>query len=366
MLKHIRTAVRALNLDDQARAAYGWYHSWKRSCVWPLQLSVMRLMARWEWTSTLYYAFGSSAFRREHQAILAGRVRYYDRQRSGETAVYLLRRNIHRIEKGLVMRPRRPVFAIDYIEETTASYCNLAGADGCEAVQDELLWARDVLDTYFCVSGEHAAVDACRASFAAVGMKREMQRMVPYKRDLSSAPVSFDDLHALSRRRRSVRVFKQIAVPRELIDKALSVAVQAPSACNRQPYRFRIFDTAERVLRIASIPMGTTGFSDQIPSIAVMVGEQGAFFDERDRHVIYIDASLAAMSFLFALETLGLSSCCINWPDIGSKEVAMRRELGLRDDERVIMLIAIGYPDPDGMVPYSQKKALTQVRTYNE
>lgn len=369
-MKRLREAVHALGLQKPARTAY---RIWNRAlrALWPLRLAVLRILSRSGGASTFYYACLSSAFRREHQAVLAGRVRYHDEQQSGESAIYLLRRSVHRIEKGLISRPRRSVFATHYIGAATDSYCQLAsqrGEDGGEdGTSDELLWAGDVLSTYFDIAGPHPTIDKARERFLTAHRPRDQGRLAPYRRDLRDDPsVTFDSLHALARRRRSVRWFKQKPVPRELIDRALDVAVQAPSACNRQPYRFRIFDEPKRVRNVASIPMGTTGFSDNFPAVAVLVGEQSAYFDERDRHLIYIDASLAAMSFLFALESLGLSSCCINWPDIAEKEAAMQRALGLRPDERVIMLIAIGYPDPHGMVPYSQKRPLDSVRTYNK
>ncbi len=44
----------------------------------------------------------------------------------------------------------------------------------------------------------------------------------------------------------------------------------------------------------------------------------------------------------------------------------MAQLLGLDGDEQVVMLTAIGYPDPDGMIPYSEKKAVESVRSYNE
>jgi nitroreductase len=97
----------------------------------------------------------------------------------------------------------------------------------------------------------------------------------------------------------------------------------------------------------------------------VIVGKQRNFFSERDRHLIYIDSSLAAMSFLFALEVQGISSCCVNWPDIAENETAMSDLLELAPDERPIMLVALGYPDPEGMVANSTKKALPQLRRYN-
>ena len=41
------------------------------------------------------------------------------------------------------------------------------------------------------------------------------------------------------------------------------------------------------------------------------------------------------------------------------------QELHLAPYERPIMLIAVGHPDPGGMVPRSQKKPLHTLRRYN-
>ncbi|MFC7212459.1 hypothetical protein ACFQL3_18500, partial [Natronoarchaeum sp. GCM10025321] len=59
--------------------------------------------------------------------------------------------------------------------------------------------------------------------------------------------------------------------------------------------------------------------------------------------------------FQFALETQGLASRCINWPAIPNNERKLQSLLNLESDETVVMLMAIGYPDPDGMIPYSEK-----------
>lgn len=357
-----KAALRSLGLSQAGRKVY---QSVVRA-VQPSKMAALRLVSRSGMASTIYYALVSSAFRREHQAVLAGRVAYHDEHKSGASAAYLLRRNVHRIEKGLIMRPRRGIFATGYIGETAKTYERLAHSNGANGITNDLEWADGVLSTYFDATEDHPAIANARARFASRRVTTESPKLTPYRRDLTTpASVDFDDLHALSMRRRSVRWFKQEPVPRELIDKALSVAIQAPSACNRQPYKFRLYDEPERTRRIAAIPMGTSGFSDNIPTIAVLIGDQSAYFNERDRHVIYIDASLAAMSFLLALETLGLSTCCINWPDIGSKEKKIRAELDLELHERVIMLIAIGYPDEDGLVPYSQKRAIPEVRSFN-
>jgi nitroreductase len=162
-----------------------------------------------------------------------------------------------------------------------------------------------------------------------------------------------------------VRWYLDKAVPREMIDRAIEAARQAPSACNRQPFVFRIFDDKEKAREIAAIPMGTKGFADKLPAVAVLVGQLRAYPYERDRHAIYVDGSLAAMSFMFAMETLELATCPINWPDQEPHETRMREALNLEPDERVIMLIAFGWPDPEGQVPYSAKRDLSQIRHYS-
>jgi hypothetical protein len=44
----------------------------------------------------------------------------------------------------------------------------------------------------------------------------------------------------------------------------------------------------------------------------------------------------------------------------------MQKALNLDFDERVVMLIAVGYPDPNGMVAWSEKKSLDILRRYND
>jgi nitroreductase len=70
------------------------------------------------------------------------------------------------------------------------------------------------------------------------------------------------------------------------------------------------------------------------------------------------------MAFQFALEVQGIGSCCINFPDVPGPEMAMAKALHLAPDERPIMLISFGYPDPAGEVPFSQKKSIDELRRY--
>ena len=321
-------------------------------------------------SASIYYTFFNGAFRREQLAMVAGRKRYRFDVANPCDGSALLRRNIHRLEKGLLMRPRRPVFALDYLDETVDIYVRVVEALGEQDQEDQdsvVRWAHNVLAEYFAVTAEHPKTESARNRFRASQQVVPSDRqLVPYLRDLDrELSVSYDDMRALAHRRRSVRWFLDKPVPRDVIDRAVTVASQSPSACNRQPFVFRIIDDPELVRQVAVVPMGTPGFAHNIPVMAVIVGQLRNYPFERDRHVIYVDGSLAAMSFMYALEVQGIGTCCINWPDIEERERKMADLLKLEKDERPIMCMALGYPDPEGLVAYSQKKPLSQMRIYN-
>jgi nitroreductase len=343
---------------------------WIKSLLHSFDILVLRIFSKSSITSSLYYAFISSKFQREHQGVILGKLAYEKSLRENGQPRYHLRRNIHRLEKGLLMRPQKDIFGTDYIVETVDAYEKIKESSSLLYDQNvELIWAHDVLVKYFSTVGSQSEIDQAKRKFLEINKSQQISQdciHVPYKKEASEkSSVAFDDFLLLTKQRKSVRWFQDKPVSREVIDKALVAASMAPSGCNRQPYEFRIFDNIETVHDVASLPGGAVGFKDNIPAIAVIIGKFEAFFDERDRHLIYIDSSLAAMSFILALETLGLSSCAINWPDIKDAEKKITIKLQLKPEERVIMLIAFGYADPERLVAYSQKKSIDDLRRYN-
>ncbi len=321
-------------------------------------MAALRLFSINGFLASLYFCLFSRRFYGEHHAVLKGRLQYFRDLKASPASSPQLRRNIHRLEKGLIMKPRRPVFGEAFIQETVQAFNRARATDGYSA--EELKWAGDVLDEYFSVVEGTAVIDAARRSFDRGPDGPDEARSSgskPYPRaDSPATSISFDDLHLLYQRRRSVRWYLQQPVPLALIDKAVNSAALAPSACNRQPFRFIVSTEPKSATRIAECAGGTAGFAQQLPAIIVVVGDLSAYPLERDRHLIYIDGALASMQLMLAAETLGLSTCPINWPDVDNAEQRIRGLLELPPHERVIMLIAIGYGDPDSGVPFSQKK----------
>jgi nitroreductase len=363
-MKRLARAMLPTQVKTRLRS---WMASW--DLIVAKQFSgVLASRAAW------FYRFFNTQFNREQIAVLAGRNAYFKSAGGGELSSPLLRRNIHRLEKGLCMPERRDVFAIDYIVETVEMFVTRVEYNQGHslAYSQELVWADAVLTEYFSCTAEHEIISACQLTFSPASdrLKHLQQpdlvepvRKIPYQRqDAPKSSISFNNFNALCLQRRSVRWFTPELVSDELLNCAITTAVLAPSACNRQPFRFYVANEPKLAAKVAKLAGGTVGFADNIPCTIVVVGDLSAYPSERDRHVIYIDAALAAMQLMLALETLGLSSCPINWPDLDVPEQKMAKLLSLKTHERPIMLVAIGYAKPEGMIPYSQKKSVAELR----
>lgn len=319
----------------------------------------------------LYYLVNSD-FYNEQKAVIKGRQAYYESLKDMGSSCSLLRRNTHRLEKGLIMRPMRNVFAEGFIQETIECYKDAVVSHKLD--EGEKKWATDVLDEYFKNVDDTKVIAAAKNKYkkirATCNFEYKSASIIPafessfkpylYK-EIKKSNISFDELKGLFIKRRSVRWYKDEPVPKELVLKAVNIASLAPSACNRQPYRFIFCNNSEKAVAIAQCAGGTAGFAENIQAIIAIVGDLSAYPFERDRHLIYIDASLGAMQLMLALETLGLSSCSINWPEVHSSEKEIRKIIELKDHERVVMLLAVGYPDMNGGIPFSQKKMNGQI-----
>lgn len=347
-MKKLLRKILPNNLKEQARMLRDF-----------INYTMIVFFSKSKFLSSIYYSLFDNSFHRQHQAVLEGRIKYQQSLVKIEESCTLLRRNIHRLEKGLIMKPRRDVFATGFIAETVDAFQVAAKQNALSGHEGK--WFKDVLNEYFSIVGDDHVINLAKRQYSNIceqyNFDNDSKKSIPYKySEIVRSNISFDELGTLFKQRRSVRWYKDESVDIKLINKAINIANQAPSACNRQPFKFYTVINKQLVKQVADCAMGTVGFSHNLPIIIAVVGDLSAFPAERDRNVIYIDGSLITMQLMLALETLGLSTCAINWPDIEERDNMLSELLELPKYERTIMLLAVGHADPDGGIPYSQKK----------
>ena len=128
--------------------------------------------------SSLYYLLFSSKFRREQHSVLNGKVKYLKSSKFRKDNIYNLIINIHRIEKGLLMKNRKRIFALSYIKETTEIFISVWNQE--KTLNDkQFIWFFDVLSEYFNTSGYHPLVDELKMKFKI--FTSNYNRKKPYK-----------------------------------------------------------------------------------------------------------------------------------------------------------------------------------------
>lgn len=268
----------------------------------------------------------TGGFRSEHAAVLGayGCFRY---ENDIESCFYEFVVRIHGLEKGFVMPNRRSVWAKQHVQRIVDLYGILK--QGCRLEWKEtLVWATCVMNKYFQTVSMDETVKAAHTRFERLRMyidpKNGNWHPSPIPTGLRPT-ISIVDLIQFSQSRHSIRVFENRQVEKVVIDRAIMVARQAPSACNRQGFQFHIADNPERAGELGSLALGGKGLHHQFPALAVLIGKHVAYPLLRDRHAMYIDASLAAMGFLLGLHSQGVGSCCLAWPLLDDRNRKMAR-----------------------------------------
>lgn len=278
--------------------------------------------------------------------------------------VYTLRRNIHRLEKGLIHKKKKPVYAQDYILETIFAYhyCKSNGLMDAETKK----WVEAVLAAYFSIVEKRAPmISDAWTYYCGLSPENKAPDNLPYS--ITKRPelsITYDQFKDLCLRRRSVRHYQDRKVEPEIVKKAMEAAAQAPSACNRQAFQYLFYNEADMVKRLVEIPGGIANYT--LPSVIVMVADYSAYADERDIKNPIIDISLAAMTFQFALETLGLSSVFINWSCLAPFDEKLRTIISLKPYESVVAMMGVGYPDGEAVIPFSAKKTADMLLKVND
>ena len=293
----------------------------------------------------------------------------YGRQflKPGQTSYSEIRRDIHRIEKGLVMKPRRRVFGIRFLYQMCS---NVAKAERSGTWEPgERKWALDVLTDYF-DAVDHT--EEVKRSFMIVEPFLSQEKsnkgtlfQIHNDSDRFSPAIQNQNEHGalgreefvkLIRNRRSVRNFTNDAPMEPDIRAIFEAASTMPSACNRLPYRYIYVRSRALSQKMLALSAGTSGWAEAIPASVVVVGDFSKLGASRDENLIFIDASLSVGAAVLAAEAHGYSTCVINWPNIGFQHRKAQALLGLEPYERVIMQIAIGRRAELTMVPFSHKK----------
>jgi nitroreductase len=189
-------------------------------------------------------------------------------------------------------------------------------------------------------------------------------------------------------RRRSVRQFSDRPVPREIIEECLRTAGSAPSGANMQPWHFVVVSDAEVKRRIregaeeeerefyrtraprewleALVPLGTDEhkpFLEAAPYLIVVFTQRYGVAAEGRRFKHYYareSVGLATGLLIAAVHNAGLVSLTHTPSPMGF----LNEILGRPEEERPFLILVVGYPADNAVVPDISRKPLNEIATF--
>ncbi len=177
------------------------------------------------------------------------------------------------------------------------------------------------------------------------------------------------DFLELAEKRQSCRAYDQTPVEPEKIERCLSAARLAPSACNSQPWKFVVVDDPALRKTVAQKTFGPVlsfnRFTMQAPVLVAIVSERQKLTAKignivRKKSFNQMDVAIAAEHFCLAATELGLGTCIIGWFD----EQALKKTLAIPDRKRVELILTLGYPATHHTRP-KKRKPLDKITCYN-
>jgi nitroreductase len=161
--------------------------------------------------------------------------------------------------------------------------------------------------------------------------------------------------------RRSVRDYLPDDVPEDMIRELIRAGTYAPSAANKQPWRFVVIKDRELIKKLSGrakeLWMEQAGNSSrpELKSLASMVSRPNfdiffnaplliMIFSDSDAFSPQIDCALAGENMMLAARSLGIGSCWIGLAAPLGQDPAIMADLGATDRCKLEGSLIFGYP----------------------
>lgn len=146
--------------------------------------------------------------------------------------------------------------------------------------------------------------------------------------------------------RTSIRDYQDKPVEEEKVEQILRAAMSAPSAGNKQPWRFIVI-REKKTLEAISENFHTMKMAAKAPLAIVVCGDLNATFPGDGVGYWIQDASAATENLLLAAHSLGLGAVWCGIYPMPDRVALLKEMLNIPEDVVPLNVVPIGYPAED-------------------
>lgn len=169
------------------------------------------------------------------------------------------------------------------------------------------------------------------------------------------------DLKRFLELRHSIRKYSNKKLLKEDIEEAIEIAMNTPSACNRQMCKIYYIKDPIKANYTKKYAMGLGNFDLDSINFFIVTFDMNSMYFIGERNQGYFNAGLLSMNFVNALHYKGIGSCFIESGNTFKEEKELKKVLGVPDSERIAVLISAGYYLDKNKVLYSNRKKIDEI-----
>ena len=155
------------------------------------------------------------------------------------------------------------------------------------------------------------------------------------------------------------------SVPRDVIARAVELAMTAPSACNRQPARVHVIDDPVLRDRLFALQGGTRGFGQDADKVLVVTADLSSVRWAWERHDCYVNGGIFVMNLCYALHWHGVAHCILHWSVAPAADRAAHELLGIPANETIVQVLACGQAPEEFDVAASPRRSSAEIITWH-
>lgn len=287
----------------------------------------------------------------------------YPESKKGRPIIFTILQASHRLEKGLCIRNPRVGWGFDKAEklvdmvrkERSRQNPDQMAIEIGEAVLAAFIVAKEN------VPEESDKLSKLKAKVKSVGLKLSENAEMGGALLLHKEDVSQDkSVESLFLTRHSVRDFADTPVDQAKLERAVTLALRAPSACNRQATQIYVISGEDRV---------KAGSSNEYHAdkYLIITGNMRAFsLSELNDWIVSSSVFCGYLSL--ALHAEGIGSCVFRKDIVQESKYNdnIKAMCHIPDDEQIILEMAIGNYKDEFYVPVSYRRAAKEIIHYKK
>ena len=213
-------------------------------------------------------------------------------------------------------------------------------------IQDDLFW-----NTLCSFLEKHSEIPVAR--------QPHFKRQAFYEKKEASFP-------EFAAARHTLRHYAPTPLSMERIEAAVQLALNTPTACNRQYCRVHCVSDKTIMEKLLELQSGNRGFGHLADKLLIVTADLQGLQGVAERDDLFTNGGMFLMNLCYGLYYNEIAHCILNWSKTPETDIAMRKLIPIPEEETVVALLTCGETPEEFDVAASPRRSLSDICAWKQ